>query len=484
MRDVKVWLVGGGPGDASLLTLRGREVLERAETVIFDRLAGEGLFRFIPEGAELINAGKEGGRHTLPQREIENILVSKALEGKRVVRLKGGDPFLFGRGGEEAEALLRAGIPFEIVPGVSSAIAAPACAGIPVTHRGLASSLHIITGHSKEGGLADINYDALASIGGTLVFLMGVSMLRQICERLINSGMDKNSRAAVIERGTTASQRTVFGTLLTLPAVVEAEGVKSPAVIVVGEVAALGGTLDWKRYLPLAGRRVLVTRPSEKAGKLAGMLRDKGAEVIELPCIKTEAIDFDLPDKLEYGWIAFTSAVGVESFFRFLRKTGRDIRTIGTAKLAAIGKATAAALEDHGLITDLTPEIFNGAHLGRELAVRAAGERVLLLRAEEGSREITEELKFASIGFDEIAVYRTLLEKSRFTPSDIDAALFTSASSVRGLVTACPGIEAAFACCIGEQTAQEAVKAGFANIRVAAGATLEDLIYETERCFR
>lgn len=484
MRGVRVWLVGGGPGDASLLTLRGREVLERAETVIFDRLAGEGLFRFIPDGAELIDAGKKGGEHTLPQREIEKILISKALEGKRVVRLKGGDPFLFGRGGEEAEALLRAEVPFEIVPGVSSAIAAPECAGIPVTHRGLASSLHIITGHSKEGGLADTDYNALASLGGTLVFLMGMSMLRQICERLISSGMDRNCRAAVIERGTTAAQRTVLGTLETLPAAVEAEGVKSPAVIVVGEVAAFGDTLDWKRYLSLAGRKVLVTRPSERAGKLAGMLRDKGAEVIELPCIKTEAIDFDLPEKLRYDWIAFTSVAGVESFFLFLRKAGRDVRTIGAAKLAAIGKATAAALEKHGLITNLTPKVFDGAHLGMELACRAVGERVLLLRAEEGNREITEALKLASIDFEEIAVYRTLLEKSRFTPSGIDAVLFTSASSVRGLVAACPGIKIAFACCIGEQTAKEAAKAGFANIRVAAGATLEDLIYETERCFQ
>lgn len=484
MSGVKVWLVGGGPGDAGLLTLRGREVLEKAETVIFDRLAGEGLFRFIPRDAELIDAGKEGGNHTMPQREIEEILVRKALAGRRVVRLKGGDPFLFGRGGEEAEALLSAGIPFEVVPGVSSAIAAPECAGIPVTHRGLASSLHIVTGHTKEGGLAGINYDALASLGGTLVFLMGVGALSQICGRLTAAGMDKGVRAAIVERGTTAAQRSVHGTLETLPGDAAAKGVKSPAVIVVGEVAALGERFDWKRYLPLAGRKILVTRPSEKAGKLSGMLRDRGAEVIELPCIKTETIEAALPEKFEYGWIAFTSATGVGSFFELMRKAGRDVRSIGAAKLAAIGKATAAALEERGLGVDLVPGIYDGAHLGRELAGRAAGEKILLLRAEEASREITEELELAEMEFDEIAVYRTVPEKHRFTPSGVDAALFTSASSVRGLAAACPGIKPTFACCIGEQTAKEAAKAGFPGIRVAASATLEALIYETEGCFQ
>lgn len=484
MSGVKVWLVGGGPGDAGLLTLRGREVLEKAETVIFDRLAGEGLFRFIPPGAELIDAGKEGGRHTLPQREIEEILVRKARAGRRVVRLKGGDPFLFGRGGEEAEALLSAGIPFEIVPGVSSAIAAPECAGIPVTHRGLASSLHIITGHTKEGGLADINYRALASLGGTLVFLMGAGALRQICERLTEAGMDKGVRAAVIERGATAAQRSVHGTLETLPGAAAAKGIKSPAVIVVGEVAALGERFDWKRYLPLAGRKILVTRPSEKAGKLSGMLRDRGAEVIEMPCIKTEMMETALPEKFGYGWIAFTSAAGVESFFGLMRKAGRDVRGIGAAKLAAIGRATAAALEERGLGVDLIPGVYDGANLGRELAGRAAGEKILLLRAEDGSREITDELKLAMVEFDEMAVYRTIPEKYSFTPSGVDAVLFTSASSVRGLAAACPEVKPAFACCIGEQTAQAAAKAGFAGIRVAVSATLEALISETEECFQ
>lgn len=458
--------------------------MERAETVIFDRLAGEGLFRFIPPDAELIDAGKEGGRHTMPQREIEEILIRKARAGRRVVRLKGGDPFLFGRGGEEAEALLSAGIPFEVVPGVSSAIAAPECAGIPVTHRGLASSLHIVTGHTREGGLADINYRALAAVGGTLVFLMGVGALGKICRRLIDAGMDKKVRAAVIERGTTAAQRSVHGTLETLPGAAAARGVKSPAVIVVGEVATLGERFDWKRYLPLAGRKILVTRPSAKAGKLSGMLRDRGAEVIELPCIKTETMEAVFPEKFDYGWIAFTSAAGVESFFGLMRKAGRDVRDIGAAKLAAIGKATAAALEERGLVVDLIPGVYDGAHLGRELAGRAAGEKILLLRALDGSREIIEELRLGVVEFDEIAVYRTVPEKYKFTPSGIDAALFTSASSVRGLVAACPEVKPAFACCIGGQTAKEAAKAGFAGIRIAASATLEALIYETEGCFQ
>lgn len=480
MADVKVWLVGAGPGDAGLLTLRGYEVLKRAETVIYDRLIGEGLFQFFPDSAELIDVGKEGGYHKVPQRQIERILVEKAQEGKLVVRLKGGDPFLFGRGGEEAEALIEAGIPFEIVPGVTSAIAVPAYAGIPVTHRGFASSLHIITGHVKESGGAELNYKAMVSSGGTLVFLMGVGRLAEICEKLISGGMNKNSPAAVIEHGTTASQRSITGTLDTLPGLAEGSRIKSPSVIVVGDVAALGRLFAWKKYLPLSGKRVLVTRPAEKSGELSRMLRDKGAEVIELACIKTITLDVALPAKLNYDWIAFTSAFGVESFFELLRRSKRDVREIGAAKIAAIGKATAKALEARGLTVNLMPEIFDGVHLGNALADLAKGESILLPRAKDGSRELNNVLLRAGIAFDEIAVYKTVYENGKFTPTDIDLALFTSASSVRALTAACPGGTFGAACCIGVRTAEAAKAAGFDNIRIAAGATLKDLIKEAE----
>lgn len=483
MSCVKVWLVGAGPGDAGLLTLRGREILGRAQTVIFDRLVGQGIFNFIPGDAELIDVGKEGGLHAVPQREIEKILVAKARQGVRVVRLKGGDPFLFGRGGEEAEALLEAGIPFEIVPGVTSAIAAPECAGIPVTHRGLASSLHIITGHSRDGGLAKIDYKALASVGGTIVFLMGVAAMEEICDRLMDAGMSGDTPAAVVERGSAAAQRSVSGILSTLPRDAAAKKIKPPAVVVVGEVASLGERFDWKKYLPLAGQKIVVTRPAEKSGELSGMLRDRGAEVIELPCIKTETTNTVLPERLDYGWFAFTSEAGVRSFFEMLRRSDRDIREIGGAKLAAIGKATAKSLEERGLRVDLIPKKYDGASFGRELGGAVGGERILLLRAEEGNGEFNEELRLAGAAFDEIAVYRTVYESARFIPADIDAALFTSASSVRGFAMACPGTRIAHACCIGAQTAGEAERSGlFGNIRVAGNATLEALIHEAEEC--
>lgn len=482
MSGVKVWLVGAGPGEAGLMTLRGREVLERAEVVICDRLVGDGLFRFIPGGAELVDAGKEGGRHAMPQSRIEEILVGKAKEGKRVVRLKGGDPFLFGRGGEEIEALLKHGIPFEIVPGVTSAIAAPESAGIPVTHRGLASSLHIITGHAENGGLASVDYRALASLGGTLVFLMGMAMLDKICARLLDSGMDKRTAAAAVERGATAAQRVTYATLETLPRAVADSGIKSPAVVVIGEVAALGEKFNWKKYLPLAGKKALVTRPAEKAGLLSEKLRDMGAEVIELPCIKTETIALSLPKEFSYDWIGFTSANGVKSFFDLLRKERRDVRSIGRARLAAIGKATSGALEERGLTVSLIPEVFDGAHFGEALAAAAKGGKILLLRAERGGDGTNEALLRAGALFEEIAVYRTIYEKAAFTPGEIDIAFFTSASTVRGLMTACPDIKIGCACCIGAQTAREAEKAGIGNIRVASSATLDDLIYEAEVC--
>ena len=264
----KVWLVGAGPGDAGLLTLRGREVMERADAIVFDRLVGDGVLAMMPERAEKINVGKEGGRHPVPQREIEKILVEKALEGKNVVRLKGGDPFVFGRGGEEIEALKKENIEFEVVPGVTSAIAAPSAAGIPVTHRGLAASLHIITAHTKDGGIADTDYAALARLGGTLLFLMGASALPDICAALTKAGMSPDTPAAAVERGTTARQRRIEGTLGTLTEIAQRAELRSPAIIIVGAVAALGKEFEWKKFLPLSGRKVVVTRPRGRAGKL------------------------------------------------------------------------------------------------------------------------------------------------------------------------------------------------------------------------
>ena len=284
----KVWLVGAGPGDVGLLTLRGREVLESADVVVYDALVGQGVLSLIPEKAELIFAGKRAGNHYLRQEETNRVLLEEALKGKRVVRLKGGDPFLFGRGGEELELLCENGVPFEIVPGITSAIAVPAYNGIPVTHRDFCSSVHIITGHRRAEQGYDIDFDALVRTKGTLVFLMGIAALPDIMGGLLAAGIDPDMPAAVLERGTTAAQHRILATVSTLEAVCAAQTVQTPAIIVVGKVCALSEEFAWYEKRPLAGVKVLLTRPKELSSSLAVKLRRRGAEVLELPAIRTE----------------------------------------------------------------------------------------------------------------------------------------------------------------------------------------------------
>ncbi len=469
-RAGKVYLVGAGPGDPGLLTCRGREILEDADTVVFDHLVGDGVLALMPRCAKLIDAGKESGHHTISQREIEQILVDEARAGKKVVRLKGGDPFLFGRGGEEVLALTAAGIPWEVIPGVSSAIAAPECAGIPVTHRGLSSSVHIHTGHNAP--CADEKFTFCKQ--DTHVFLMGVASLLKICEALCAEGFSVNTPAAAIENGTTARQRIICGTLETLPKKAAAQNLKPPAVIVVGPTVALAEKIAPPR-LPLSGKKVIVTRPANRQGRLSRILRDRGAEVVEFPVIATVPPETSLPPLGDVGWIAFTSASGVEYFFDALAREDRDIREIADAKIAAIGDATAARLRAHGLKIDLIPQIFNGVHLARELVARAAGEKIFLFRAQDGSPELTKILRERRANFIEIPIYRTEFLPAPFVPSDADAVIFTSASTVRAFCAACPDFEIPLACCIGHSTSREAERAGIKNIRVASRATLEDL---------
>ena len=287
MKTGQVILVGAGPGDPGLLTVKGKKALEQAEVVVYDRLVGREILDLIPPGAERIDVGKEASRHTMPQEEINQLLLDKALQGKRVVRLKGGDPFLFGRGGEELELLARHGVPFQEVPGIPSAIAVPAYGGIPVTHRDCASSLHIVTGHQRAGKPLDIPFQALVRAGGTLVFLMGGGALEAICQGLLAAGLAPDTPAALVERGTTPRQRVILATAETLPQRARAEQAQSPGVIVVGQVCAYAGEMDWFGRLPLKGKQVIVTRPRERAGTLAQKLRELGAEVTEFPCIET-----------------------------------------------------------------------------------------------------------------------------------------------------------------------------------------------------
>ena len=484
----KVTLVGAGPGDPGLLTQKGLEALRRAEVVVYDRLVSPAILALMPEGAEHIDVGKQASRHPVPQEQINRILLDKALAGRNVVRLKGGDPFLFGRGGEELELLAAHGVPFEEVPGITSAIAAPAYGGIPVTHRDCCSSLHIVTGHQRAGKELDIDFEALVRTRGTLVFLMGVSALPQICKGLLDAGMEPDMPAAVVERGTTPAQRRISATLGTLPAAAEAAEVVSPAVIVVGRVCALAEDFDWFDRLPLKGKRVVVTRPKERSGTLSARLRALGAEVWEYPCIATLPLDpcpgvDEAMERLSgYEWLALTSPAGVEALWAWLEGRGRDARALGAVKLAAIGPGTARALAAHGLKADYVPEVYDAAHLGAGLP--AAG-RVLILRAQEGSPALTEELARRSIGFDDVASYRTVYENPR--SQQLRAAVegtqgllvtFTSASTVKGFVSSV-GEDADFSrmagLCIGQQTAAEARKYGI-SVRVAREATMDALV--------
>ncbi len=482
-----VTLVGAGPGDPGLLTRKGLEALQKAEVVVYDRLVSPAILALMPEGAEQIDVGKQAARHPVPQEQINRILLDKALEGKNVVRLKGGDPFLFGRGGEELELLSEHGVPFEEVPGITSAIAAPAYGGIPVTHRDCCSSLHIVTGHQRAGKELDIDFEALVRTHGTLVFLMGVSALPRICRGLLEAGMEPEMPAAVVERGTTPAQRRISATLGTLPAVAEGARVVSPAVIVVGKVCALAEDFDWFDKLPLKGRRVVVTRPKERSGTLSARLRALGADVWEYPCIATvpldpcPVVDGAMERLCDYEWLVLTSPAGVEALWRWLEGHGRDARALGAVKLAAIGPGTARALSAHGLRADYVPQVYDAAHLGEGLP---ASGRVLALRAQEGSPALTEALARRNIACDDVASYRTVHENPR--SQELRAAVegtdglmvtFTSASTVKGFVSSV-GEDADFSrmvgMCIGAQTAAEAQKYGI-PVRVAREATMDAL---------
>lgn len=466
----KVWLVGAGPGDLGLFTLKGKKVLEEAEVVVYDSLVGDGVLSMVPKTAELINVGKRAGHHLVPQDQINEILLEKALEGKRVVRLKGGDPFLFGRGGEELELLTEHQIPFEVVPGVTSPIAVPAYNGIPVTHRDYCSSVHIITGHKKAGQEYNINFKALVETKGTLVFLMGVTALGDICSSLLKAGMDPDTPAAVLQQGTTAGQKKIVATVATLKEEVERKGIQTPAIIVVGGVCQVADRFAWYEHMPLFGYKVLVTRPKELVSAMSAKLRRLGAEVLELPAIaispvKEEEMIKEAMKKLgQYQWIVFTSPSGVRIFVdELMKKYETDIRRLGNVKIAALGSGTARELRRRGLIPDLMPEVYDGKSLGEKLAVVCEkNAKVLIPRAAIGNQEIIEALSAREdLEITDLATYDTFYEKSdlidvarEFELGRIQCAVFTSASTVKGFVSALPELDytKVKAACIGKQT--------------------------------
>ena len=491
MNKGKVWLVGAGPGDIGLFTLKGMEVLRQADVVVYDSLVGQGVLAKVPDTARLINVGKRADRHTMPQEQINQVLLKEAQEGHRVVRLKGGDPFLFGRGGEELELLTQNGIPYEVVPGVTSPIAVPAYNGIPVTHRDFCSSLHIITGHRRAGQEYDIDFNALVRTKGTLVFLMGIAALPDLMKGLLKGGMDPDMPAAVLQQGTTAGQKRVVATLGTLEDEVKRQGIETPAIIVVGKVCTLADEFAWYERFPLAGWKVLVTRPKERSSRTADILRRKGAEVLELPSIKTVPLENENPlhsamDRIgEYQWLVFTSPTGVEVFFRELHLQHKDIRSLGSIKIASIGQGTAKALEEKGLLTDLIPEVYDGDSLGEALAAELkGGEKILIPRAEKGNKNLTAILREAGASVDDVATYETVYQKSELIhvgdeirKGSINCVVFTSASTVKGFVNS-TGLEdysGVTAACIGKQTKAAADSYGMKTY-MAEKATIEALV--------
>lgn len=422
-----VYLIGAGPGDPGLLTLRGKAILEKADVVVYDYLASDALLAHCRPDAERIYVGKQAGLHALSQDGINQLLVDKAREGKTVARLKGGDPYIFGRGGEEAETLLDAGISFEEVPGISSTIAGPAYAGIPLTHRDFASSVTLITGHERPDKPGSVhNWKALAAGANTLVFVMGMKNLPDIAANLIAAGLSADTPAALVHWGTTTKHRSLVSTLDKLHAEALAQGFTNPSVIVVGKVASLHDRLNWFERRPLFGRSVVVTRAREQASGLAEQLEALGAEVIQFPTIEIQpladhtAVDAAIGELRSFAWLIFTSVNGVEAFWKRLAALGLDSRALGGAKVAAIGPATAEALAGRGIRADFIPERFvaESAAAGLLEACRQAGEqvegmRVLIPRAREARDVLPQTLRAAGAEVCVLPVYETVPAAAR-----------------------------------------------------------------------
>ena len=440
-----VYLLGAGPGDPGLLTLKARDILSRADVVVYDYLANTAFLDFCRDDAELVYVGKKGGQHTMRQEEINALLVSRARSGFTVARLKGGDPYVFGRGAEEAEELLDAGASFEVVPGVTSAVAAPAYAGIPLTHRKYASSVSFITGHEDPGKEESAhNWEALAAGTSTLVFFMGVRNLEWICSSLIRAGMDQDTPAALIRWGTTCEQATLAGTVSTIVNQARERDFRPPALLVVGNVVRLRDRLNWFEQRPLLGQGVVVTRAREQASDLVRRLEDRGACCYPFPTIAIEP----LPDTAEvqeavqllkgYDWLVFTSVNGVRFFWEELERAGYDARALGTCRVAAIGPATAEAIRGRGINPDFVPDRYVAESVVQGLVdLGVEGKEVLIPRAETAREVLPEELRRAGARVRILPVYRTALAEKSADPilkamdeGSIQFVTFTSSSTV------------------------------------------------------
>ncbi|SEU17805.1 uroporphyrinogen-III C-methyltransferase [Paenibacillus sp. NFR01] len=504
----KIYLVGAGPGDSKLITVKGLECIRKADVLVYDRLASPRLLKEMKPGGSKIYVGKLPDRHTMKQEEINQLLVDLALEGKTVVRLKGGDPTIFGRVGEEAELLRRHGVSFEIVPGITSAISVPAYAGIPVTHRDIASSVSIITGHESQEKLdRSIQWDKVTNATGTLIFLMGVAKIGYIAGQLIKHGRPPETPVALVRWGTRSDQETLVGTLADIEDKVKAADFQSPAVIVVGEVVRQRELLMWVEGKPLFGKRIVVTRSRSQASELVDRIEELGGEPYEFPVIET-VMPQDAGKKAQiaaafqqltaYDWVFFTSVNGVEFFWRHLAEQKVDLRVLYRARIGAVGPATAAALGERGVVAEQLPGEFNAegllAAFGPELK---PGQKVLLPRGDLARAWLPDKLRELGLEVTEIDTYETvaagedddellkLLEEKR-----IDAVTFTSSSTVRNFIgilqrmghaDPLPLLSGVKIACIGPVTERTAVEAGLTPGLMPEEATIEALVQELVR---
>ena len=501
MSQGRVYLVGAGPGDPSLITVKGIECLKRAEVVVYDHLLDEVLLGNCPPQAERIYAGKRAAHHALRQEEINALLVAKAKSGKTVVRLKGGDPFVLGRGGEEGEALRAEGIKFEVVPGVTSAVAVPSYAGIPVTHRGLASSFAVITGHedpTKE--TSSLNWEYLAKGADTLVFLMGTQNLEEIASKLVSNGRDLDTPAAVISNGTRPNQQTVTGTLGSIADEVDKSGLKPPAIIVVGKVVSMREHLNWFEDRPLFGKRVLVTRARHQASAMSELLAERGAIPIELPAIEigaadTTGVDDAISRLSKFDWLVFTSVNGVSYFFERVQALGKDSRALGGVSVAAIGPATAEAIRRRGIRPDFVPTEFTSEGILADIRARnVSGKRFLLARADIADQALVDGLRKLGADVEEVVAYQTrdsgqgmLQAKEAIAAGEVDVVTFASSSTVKNLMSALgrhADLHGAKVACIGPKTADAAREAGLNLDIVATESTIASMVDAIEDYFR
>lgn len=490
-----VYLVGAGPGDPKLLTLKGAECIAKAEVLVYDRLASRRLLTLARPDCELIYVGKSPDRHTLRQEEINAVLVAKGLEGKIVTRLKGGDPFVFGRGGEEAEALLQAGITFEVVPGVTSAISVPAYAGIPVTHRDLTSSFAVITGHEDPTkNETAIAWEHLAPSHGTLVFLMGMENLELIASKLMTYGKSPDTPVGIIQWGTRPEQRTLVGQLDNIARLVKEQGFTSPSIIIVGEVVSLRDKLQWFEKKPLSGQRIVVTRARQQASALSQRIEELGGEAWEFPAIEIAPpsdpahLEQAIRELKRFEWLVFTSVNGVEAFFGELKRQGKDIRDLFGIELVAIGPATQAALESKNLRVAFVPDEYRAERIVEGLASRVlAGQSVLLARAEEARDILPESLKALGADVWDVPAYKTVLGQANkeelqglLRERAIHGVTFTSSSTVRNFLQLIDGdlalLEGVKIFSIGPITSNTARESGLVVYKEAPKYTIDGLV--------